>query len=348
MTIKICVLNPNFYRSSGVTIAIKNIHLSLANEDIENYFAVCNSGITEEDDGWVNPKRLIRLSLMSLNLFKILASMYFFIIWLREKEIDVVHIHHRRLFVIMRIFSSFFKGSLLYTGHLPYKFSLIFWLFSPHNASAITASVLNNILDMTRARRVCVIGNPTAFPGACPIIDLKSVEKNAICIARFESVKGHTHLINAWSELIKKGYLVKLSLVGEGTLRRQLEQQVAFLGLGDFIEFKGYISNIEAELSKCLFSILVSEIEGQGIVTIESAAAGRASLLTNVEGSRDCLPSNRRLSNGIAFGDVSGLANALESWFSQPSEVVKEGKVFFDFHKSENSFEVLSKKYFAL
>jgi glycosyltransferase involved in cell wall biosynthesis len=80
----------------------------------------------------------------------------------------------------------------------------------------------------------------------------------------------------------------------------------------------------------------VSEIEGQGIVTLEAAAMGRPSLLTAVPGSIDLIPADATLPNGVDFGDVEKLAEALEEWFGHPDKVVAEGQRFSEFLKNSS------------
>jgi len=137
-------------------------------------------------------------------------------------------------------------------------------------------------------------------------------------------------------------------LVGEGTLRQALERQVEVLGLVDAVEFRGFQKNVIPQIEQALFAVLASRNEGQGIVTVEAAARGRASLLTDVDGSRDCVSPDRALPNLVKLGDVVGLADALEAWFMQPALAVSEGRVFFDYLKDTSSSTVVANKYRAL
>ena len=341
----VCIVNPNFYRSSGVTIAVKRIHEAVSKHGIENYFVNCNSDALMQDISWMPDGRLLKFNLMTLNPFRLLRELFLFFTWVKINKIDVIHVHHRRLAVLFAMCKYFFDGKLLYSANLTYKFSLLFWLFSPVSVIAITKSVVDNVKITTRARYIEEIGNPTAFPDVIPDNRFQADQRHAICVARLDPVKGHKYLIEAWNLLAKKGFSYQLTLVGEGQLLDQLKNRVTELGLDSLVNFYGYTSDVLSLYEKSLFSILVSEVEGQGIVTIEAAASGRASLLTDVDGSRDCLPPNRLLSNGVQFSDVEGLANAIEYWFANPTSVLDEGLIFFDFHKALNSFEAVGEKY---
>jgi glycosyltransferase involved in cell wall biosynthesis len=111
------------------------------------------------------------------------------------------------------------------------------------------------------------------------------------------------------------------------------------------IRFLGFTSNVSAALNNSLFAVLVSEMEGQGIVTLEAAAAGRPSLLTAVPGSIDLLPPDRRLENGVQFGNVEELADVLEEWFARPEDVRDEGKRFFHFLKTSSDPGKIASEY---
>jgi glycosyltransferase involved in cell wall biosynthesis len=192
------------------------------------------------------------------------------------------------------------------------------------------------------------IGNPAEFPEAAPLIELKSVKSKAVCIARLEAVKGHVHLLAAWKRLRDRGHSYELDIVGEGSLRESLESQVRRDGTQGQIHFRGYTDNVAKFLDNSLFAILASKVEGQGIVTLEAAARGRASLLTAVPGSVDLLPPDRHLTNGIEFGDVDALASALEEWFANPETTANEGRCFFDFLRASSNPKQIALKYRAV
>jgi glycosyltransferase involved in cell wall biosynthesis len=343
--VNVCVVNPDYYRSSGVTIAIKRIYKAVCDREISSYFVDCGIRKDLQDTNWIPEGKLVKFDLMSLNPIKLLVELLQFSRWAKQKNIHVFHVHHRRLAIIFRLFGFLFNGSVLYSANLTYKFNLFFWLFCPKNIIAITPSVKDNVIHTTRSLNIDLIGNPTEFRVDNPINHIKADLNTAICVARLDPVKGHYFLIEAWHLLKTKGFNCRLILVGEGALKERLLSQVRELGLESNVQFYGYSADVDLLYAQSLFSVLVSEVEGQGIVTIESAAVGRASLLTDVDGSRDCLPPNRVLPNGLIFGDIDGLASALEYWFLHPTEVLEEGQIFYNFHKEINSFDAVGEKY---
>jgi glycosyltransferase involved in cell wall biosynthesis len=211
--------------------------------------------------------------------------------------------------------------------------------------TAVSPSVANNLLETTGREALACISNPVPFPKAPPYIDLNKVRFRAVCVARLEPVKGHTYLLSAWKLLHDQGYDYELELVGEGSLRSELEAQVQKDGTQELIRFCGFTTEASSIISNCLFAILVSEIEGKALVTLEAAAMGRASLLTSVPGSIDLLPPGRQLRNGVEFGNVRQLADTLEQWFAHPEDVIDEGERFFNFLKSSSDPDTVAREY---
>jgi glycosyltransferase involved in cell wall biosynthesis len=346
--INVCVVNPNFYRSSGVTTAIRRIFEVLPADEVVQYFVDCDYGTETAGASWLPRERVAVFPLMSLNPVTLANACARFLRWLRHSEIHVVHVHHRRLAALLGLLQMFQRFELIYTGNLTYRYDLMFWLLSPKVATGVSPSVIENIRRTTRARQIHLISNSCEFPGECPSIEVTKVNGTAICIARLEPVKAHDKLLEAWRMLLDRGHSCRLLLVGEGSLRGMLQDQARVLGIDHLVEFRGFIRNVSAEIERALFAVLPSRLEGQGIVTLESAACGRASLVTDVDGSRDCVPPDHGLPNRIEFGDVPALADALEQWFLQPERVVAEGRRFFEFLKESSSSAVVAGKYRAL
>jgi glycosyltransferase involved in cell wall biosynthesis len=257
-----------------------------------------------------------------LSPFAFIHEIIRFVFWSRKNHIKIVHVYHRRLAVILNLLEFIGDYKTVYTAQLSYTFSPYFWSFSPKISIAVSQSVRDNLLRTTRSRYISVIGNPTKFPSRYHevLIDEK-IRSRAICIARLEPVKGHEYLIEAWKILIDNGHDFELLLVGEGSLLKNLRDKVKELGLSRFVKFLGFRDDVTNEIQTCLFAILVSSVEGLPLVVIEAAAQGRSTLLNDVDGSRDCLIPGQKLPNGLMYGHVKNLSQALLSWFQHPSDV---------------------------
>jgi len=336
----ICMMNDNFYRSSGAAIAIKRISQALT--DVDYCVAGCaDNDELSEDLSWVPAGKYERFDLKASNPIRIMSELTRFKKWFRTQGCDLVHCHHRRLSVLLQTAGI----PVLYTGQFAFRYATWFRWLRPRRMTAISPSVARNLIETTGREAVACIGNPAQFPETPPVIQLEKVKAKAVCIARLEPVKGHKNLLAAWKVLHDRGSRYELNLVGEGSLRSELEAQTRRDGTQDLIHFRGFTADVTSIVNECLFAVLASEMEGQGIVTLEAAAAGRASLLTAVPGSIDLLPPGQRLPNGVQFGDVEALADALEEWFAHPSVVAEEGARFFHFLKSSSDPSNIAREY---
>lgn len=337
---RVCLINDHYYRGSGAAIAIRRI-AEAASADVEYWFAGCGSEANLEDLSWIPAGRYQRFSLKNSNPFRVIRELIRLKKWLKSNECELVHCHHRRVAVLLQLVGI----PVLYTGQLAFPWAAWFRLLRPRFTTAITPSVATNLLETTGRKPIACIGNPASFPGSIPEIDIERVKSKAVCIGRLEAIKGHTHLLSAWKILHDRGYRYKLDIVGEGSLRANLEAQAKREGIEDSVRFCGFTKDISPFVTDSLFAILASEVEGQGIVTLEAASLGRASVLTAVAGSIDLLPPNRKLPNGVPYGTPDALADVIEQWFLDPEEVVREGERFFSFLKTSSDSYAIAQGY---
>jgi glycosyltransferase involved in cell wall biosynthesis len=108
----------------------------------------------------------------------------------------------------------------------------------------------------------------------------------ALCLARMEPQKRHDVLLDAWARLDGEAVLL---LAGEGRLRADLEQRCGALGLQQRVHFLGNRSDVPALLAAADVTVLTSDWEGLPIAVLESLAAGRPVVASDVDGVREVL-----------------------------------------------------------
>ena len=101
-------------------------------------------------------------------------------------------------------------------------------------------------------------------------------------IGRLSKEKGHKHLIRACRFLRKRTW--RLTLVGEGPLRKELEAQARFLGVEDRVKFTGLVEDVREALQEFDVFVLPSVSEGLSLSVLEAALAGKFVVATNVGG----------------------------------------------------------------
>lgn len=133
------------------------------------------------------------------------------------------------------------------------------------------------------------------------------------CIASLTSHKGHRYLLEAVKEVREKFPMVKILLVGNGPLRKKLEEDTRELGISSNIIFCGLRKDI-AELLSVMDVVVLpsSEREGLGISLIEAMAAGKPVIGTNIGGIPEVIEKDK---TGILVPpkDPEALARAILS-----------------------------------
>lgn len=113
---------------------------------------------------------------------------------------------------------------------------------------------------------------------------------------------------------------IHLAFIGEGQLRRQLENQTRELGIADRVTFAGLCEDVDGIYPDLDLAALSSLNEGTPLVLIEAMSHGRPVITTEVGGYRDLVGEFVSNSDGFTIwahgvsvrsGDIAGYAKAL-------------------------------------
>ena len=184
-----------------------------------------------------------------------------------------------------------------------------------------------------------------------------------LTVARMEAkerYKGHRLIIEALTQLKKEGVISnnwQWRIVGDGNDSGRLQQEVQTRQLDPWIQFVGGISDaqLRQELRECSLLVMPSRCgenengapcgEGFGIVYLEAAVAGRASIACNEGGQTDLILNGQ---TGWLIGDDSRELAQLLLYLSQnPNEVRAIGlaareRALSHFGKARFSEQVMS------
>lgn len=136
------------------------------------------------------------------------------------------------------------------------------------------------------------------FPG------LDVGKKNVMCIGRLEPVKNIALLIQAMQDVDANVYIV-----GDGSLRQTLEQQVAELNMQNQVAFLGFRTDARDLVQLADVVVLSSDREGFPLVMVEALQADKAMAATKVNGVIEWLPEAYLAD----IGDVQGLQQAIQN-----------------------------------
>lgn len=128
-------------------------------------------------------------------------------------------------------------------------------------------------------------------------------------MARLVPQKGISCFLKAAAMLVKD-YRVNFLIVGDGPLRRQLENETVALGLENRVVFAGERDDVPVILSALDIFVLPSLTEGFPLAILEALAAGRPVIATRVGGIPEIIADNH---TGLLIkpGDPAELALAV-------------------------------------
>ena len=144
-----------------------------------------------------------------------------------------------------------------------------------------------------------------------------------ILVGRLEIMKGHTFLIKAVSLLLKKGLKIELKIIGEGSLRSELENEIQSLHLNNQIKLLGACTSAQVYehlVAADLFALtgVVADngrVETQGVVFAEAQATGLPVIGCDVGGVSESLVHGK---TGMLVPpkDINAIAEAIEKYAS--------------------------------
>jgi len=137
-------------------------------------------------------------------------------------------------------------------------------------------------------------------------------QKVVLNVGRLEPIKGQDILLAAWPIVLKQEPDTVLWLVGDGSMREQLAQQVSLLDVDASVKFFGAAEAVAvaAYMSSSDVFVLPSRSEAFGIVLLEAMDRGLPVVATKVGGVPEVLPEHGAISL-VAPGDAVELASAI-------------------------------------
>jgi glycosyltransferase involved in cell wall biosynthesis len=146
-----------------------------------------------------------------------------------------------------------------------------------------------------------------------------------VAAARLEEQKGHDVFIAALAELAKRGVEFTAAIAGDGSLRAQLERQIAEHDLGARVRLLGRLEDLGPLLLAADAVVLPSRWEGLPLTLLEALARGRPVAASAVGGIPDVIQDGvtGRL---LAPDDATALADALADFARRSDAALKLGR----------------------
>jgi glycosyltransferase involved in cell wall biosynthesis len=138
-------------------------------------------------------------------------------------------------------------------------------------------------------------------------------------IARLSEEKCHADLFEAFAILLKRFPAIKLLIVGDGPLRRNLEVMTQRLAIHESVKFVGFQKDIHLFLRKMDIFVLPSRTEALGIAILEAMAFGLPVVAARVGGIPEIVDNQE---TGLLYdpGNVGQLCSALAQLIEAPEK----------------------------
>ncbi len=113
-------------------------------------------------------------------------------------------------------------------------------------------------------------------------LGIKQSDKVIICVANFHINKGHKYLLEAFEQVYKKYKNIKLLLVGDGSEKENLKNQIKFYDSKNNIIFLGKRDDVPYLLKISNIFVLPTLFEGMSNSILEAMACGLPIIATNI------------------------------------------------------------------
>ncbi len=163
------------------------------------------------------------------------------------------------------------------------------------------------------------------------------------CVARLYKFKGQEYLIKAMPKIIAENQNAKLVLVGDGIMRKELEEICAKLKITERVLFLGERKDVLDILTAADLFVFPSLREGMPGALMEAMAAGLPVIATNIDGNKELVEDGK---NGILVPvqDSEALANAVNKLLGDENMMRNLAKKARDTIKNDFSIDLMVKK----
>ena len=189
---------------------------------------------------------------------------------------------------ILRPFSKIFPTNFLACS----EFAGI-WLFGKNFMNTGEVKVLNNAIDTSKFSYNVEIRDK--------IRKYEKLENKFVVghVGRFVNQKNHSFLLKIFYEIHKLDQNSILILLGDGPLRKSIEEEARDLGIENSVRFLGIKENVNEYMQAMDIFLLPSFYEGLPVVGVEAQTAGlRCIFSTNVT-------KEAKLTNNVEYLDLN-------------------------------------------
>lgn len=151
-------------------------------------------------------------------------------------------------------------------------------------------------------------------------------------MGRLEAQKGQWHLIKAFAALCREHNNLRLVILGEGSLRKQLGRLTEKLKIRDKVEFKGFVGKPTEEIRRTDLFVFPSMVEGLPNALLEAMSCGVPVISADFQsGAREILAPGtdctQKIKEGIEFAEYGVITPVSASSVNDSPEELDVGEI---------------------
>jgi len=253
--------------------------------------------------------------------------------WLTTAEVTHLHVHFGTNSTTVALLCQALGGpSYSFTVHGPEEFDKVQGIALPQKIARAAFVVAISSFGKSQLYRWCSqdqwskihvvhCGLDSLFLNQEPL-PLPTAPR-LVCVGRLCEQKGQLLLIEAVKQLSVEGLAFHLTLVGDGSMRDEIEQLIERYQLQSQVTITGWLSSTEVHqhLSNARAMVLPSFAEGLPVVIMESLALNRPVITTYVAGIPELVEPGV-CGWLISPGSIDALVEALRSALQQSDQTL--------------------------
>lgn len=363
------MLTDYFYPHIGGT---EKVVFDLCHHLVSNGHEVCvftfNIPKTKEEEIFNNIK-IIRVKAWELTSITGLQSTISFNAWFKLHKVikdfkpDIIHAHHQFFFttligMLLKRRYHIPTVTTLHLGSVDFIFGIKQLIVK--TIERIMGKIINNNSDLVivgsrnlRENGIKIGIEPTkciVIPNAVDLSFFKMIRsyssnpRNVIFIGRLISAKGPDILIKSAKYVSQKIPDVKFKIVGEGPLKKQLQEYVKRNNLSKNITILGKILDIRDIMKESDLYVRPSLVDGMPYGILEAMAAGLPVIASDVAGAPDII-THGKTGYLIKTGSARELADAIIDLLEKPEYLAVIAKNGLNYVISKFGWQDLYKSY---
>lgn len=220
----------------------------------------------------------------------------------QRTEADILHLHGYKACTLGRIAGVLLDIPVILHEHgvfsgVPFHQKVADWLLAPHGEKMIAVS--EAVAKFCVDRRSIAPEKIEVISNSIPLDDFRNVPRQATkeaaeelgvdpnvpiigTVGRLDEVKGVKYLLDAIPAIQEEIPEVKILIVGDGTLRGELEEKAERLGVAEDVVFTGERRDVPRLYRLMDVKVISSIREGGPLTLLEAMAAGTSVVTTPV------------------------------------------------------------------